>query len=237
MLTNRVTIAGGEPRFVSNRDASCRMFRTNWLERFSYVHPAVPHAIFLPIIAALMLTATERSTLERVLWFGGGVVFWTLTEYLIHRFVFHPPPQIEDDTRRLLSTLGPDDPCMAALPTWRHRFYFLVHGVHHDFPSDSRRLVMPPAVSVPLAGLFFALFRLAVGSASLAAFAGFLTGYLIYDTSHYLIHRGSARTALGRSQRRRHFRHHYADSSHDYGVSSPLWDLLLGTRGAGREHF
>jgi dihydroceramide fatty acyl 2-hydroxylase len=199
------------------------------------VHPAVPHAIFLPSIAALILAPTEQPAFERVLWFGGGLLAWSLTEYLIHRFVFHPPPQIEEDTRRLLTGLGPNQPCMAALPTWRHRFYFLVHGVHHDFPSDSRRLVMPPAVSVPLAGLFFTLFRLALGAASLVTFAGFLAGYLIYDTTHYLTHRGWAGTALGRFQRRRHFRHHYADSSHDYGVSSPLWDVLLGTLGSGRD--
>lgn len=229
-----MTVAGPEPRFVSNRDASCRMFRSNWLERFSYVHPAVPHAIFLPVMAALLLMPADQSPFERGLWFGAGLLAWSLTEYLIHRFVFHPPPQIEDDTRRLLAGLGPDDACMAALPTWRHRFYFLVHGVHHDFPSDSRRLVMPPAVSVPLAALFFALFRLVLGGSSLVAFAGFIAGYLIYDTTHYLTHRGSPRTALGRFLRRRHFRHHYADSSHDYGVSSPLWDVLLGTLGSGR---
>ena len=34
---------------------------------------------------------------------------------------------------------------------------------------------------------------------------------------------------LSRFLKRRHFRHHYADSEKDFGVSSPLWDAILGT--------
>jgi hypothetical protein len=223
-----------EPRYVSNRDASCRMFRREWLERFSHVHPIVPHVIYLPLIGYLLIQAQARdaSALRTAGLFAFGLLVWTLSEYVIHRFVFHPPPRIEEDTRRVLSAIGVDEPCLAALPTWRHRFYFLVHGVHHDFPADSRRLVMPPSVSVPLAALFFIGFELCLGSSAPGAFAGFVGGYLFYDTTHYFTHHGAARTAVSRFQRKRHFRHHYADSSHDFGVSSPFWDAVLGTLGS-----
>jgi 4-hydroxysphinganine ceramide fatty acyl 2-hydroxylase len=39
------------------------------------------------------------------------------------------------------------------------KIHFIFHGVHHDYPSDSRRLVMPPSVSIPLAILFYFLFE------------------------------------------------------------------------------
>ena len=225
-----------ERRFVSNRDASCRMFRSELLERLSHVHPAVPHVIFLPLIAWLVWRSLSHHSLVSLLsYLAVGVVVWTLTEYVIHRFLFHPPAAIEEDTRRILSRLSASEPCMPALPSWHHRFYFLVHGVHHDFPSDSRRLVMPPSVSIPLAAIFFVLFGAVLGLEAPAAFAGFVAGYLFYDTTHYLTHHGPARTALSRFQRKRHFRHHYADSAHDYGVSSPLWDVLLGTIGWNAE--
>jgi sterol desaturase/sphingolipid hydroxylase (fatty acid hydroxylase superfamily) len=62
-------------------------------------------------------------------------------------------------------------------------------------------------------------------------FAGFVAGYLVYDTTHYLTHHSAGGTALGRYQKKRHFRHHYSDSTRNFGVSSPLWDLVLGTVG------
>ena len=214
------------------------MFRSHWLEALSHVHPAVPHVIYLPLIIALLWGAwvSGAGTGAIAQFFGLGALLWTLAEYVIHRFVFHPPPQIEEDTRRIIGELPRGEPAMAALPTLRHRFYFLVHGVHHDFPSDSRRLVMPPSVSVPLAALFWLAFRAALGASGAIAFAGFAAGYLCYDTIHYLTHHGAARSTLGRIQRKRHFRHHYENSSANYGVSSPLWDLLFGTRArdAGR---
>jgi sterol desaturase/sphingolipid hydroxylase (fatty acid hydroxylase superfamily) len=73
-----------------------------------------------------------------------------------------------------------------------------------------------------------------LGAGAPAAFAGFATGYLAYDTIHFVTHHSSARSPLARIWKRRHFRHHYADSTRDFGVSSPLWDIVLGTKGKGR---
>ena len=218
-------------RFVSNRNESCRMFRSEWLEHLSHVHPVVPHLLYLPLITTMLWQARASGcpagTVARL--FAAGVIVRTFVEYIIHRFVFHPPPHIEDETRQVLTRLAPGQPAMPALPAWRHRFYFLVHGVHHDFPSDARRLVMPPSVSAPLAVIFFGAFHLALGAAAPAAFAGFVAGYLCYDTIHYFTHQGGTGGAFGRFQRKHHFRHHYIDSSRGFGVSSPLWDLALGT--------
>ena len=232
-MTTTVTAPPAERRFVSNRDETCRMYRSDLLERLSRVHPAVPLLLFLPVIGVMLWWAFRagRAAADLALLFGEGVLLWTLVEYVIHRFLFHPPQWIEDDTRRILGGLPRGAPAMPAMPTLRHRFYFTVHGVHHDYPSDARRLVMPPSVSIPLAAVFFVIFRAAFGAASPAVFAGFVAGYLAYDMTHYLTHHGATRTALGRYQRRRHFRHHYADSTRDYGVSSPLWDVVWRTLG------
>ena len=42
------------------------------------------------------------------------------------------------------------------------RLHWIIHGVHHDHPNDPLRLVMPPAVSVPLAAAVFGLLYLIV---------------------------------------------------------------------------
>jgi sterol desaturase/sphingolipid hydroxylase (fatty acid hydroxylase superfamily) len=211
------------------------MFRAGWLERLSHVRPWVPHLIFVPVIlAALVIALRSETPGEAAVLVLGGLVFWTLTEYVIHRFCFHPPDWVEDDTRRIVASLRTGDAVITALPTLRHKFYFLVHGVHHDYPNDSTRLVMPPSVSVPLSAAFFALFRAALGPGAFAAFAGFSIGYLAYDTIHFATHHAGAQSALAHVWRKRHFRHHYADSSRDFGVSSPLWDLLIGSSGKDR---
>ena len=227
-----VVSAGPDHRFVSNDDASCRMFTLDWMESLSHVRPWVPHLTFIPAIVVALIAALRANSPGRVaVLMCGGLLFWTVTEYVIHRFLFHPPQWIEDDTRRIVGSLGPRDPVISALPTLRHKFYFVVHGVHHDFPNDSTRLVMPPSVSIPLASLFFVFFRVVLGGGAPAAFAGFAIGYLAYDTIHFAVHHAGTQSATARRWRRRHFRHHYANSTRDFGVSSPLWDFILGTVG------
>jgi sterol desaturase/sphingolipid hydroxylase (fatty acid hydroxylase superfamily) len=222
----------GSRRFVNNDDTSCRMFKADWMEALSHVRPWVPHVCFVPVIIAALITALRTDTAGRtVALVLIGLAFWTVTEYVIHRSVFHPPQWIEDDTRRIVATLDRGDAVIAALPTWRHKFYFLTHGVHHDYPNDSTRLVMPPSVSIPLAAAFFLAFRAVSGGAAMAMFAGFASGYLAYDTIHFATHHPGVQWSVARVWRQRHFRHHYADSTRDFGVSSPLWDIVLGTGG------
>jgi hypothetical protein len=225
-----------ERRYVSNEDETCRMFGSELFERLSHVHPAIPHVLYVPVITVMLIQAVRagQSPLLIAGLLAGGAMVWSLLEYVIHRFVFHPPQWIEDETRAITASLATGQAVIPALPSWRHKFYFLVHGVHHDYPNDSGRLVMPPSVSIPLAVIFFFLFQWLLGPLTPAAFAGLVGGYLAYDTTHYLTHHSPGKTALGRYQKKRHFRHHYYDSTRNFGVSSPLWDLIWGTMGRNR---
>ena len=137
-----------------------------------------------------------------------GLVIWTLTEYWLHRLVFH---------------WEPDHPIGS-------RLHFIIHGVHHDHPNDRLRLVMPPAVSVPLAALFLWVYTLIFGTpGAYPIFAGFILGYLFYDYTHYHVHHHTPRTKLGKRLREQHMRHHFQDHRYGFGVSSPLWDIAFGT--------
>ena len=73
--------------------ASPPMFESRFLDKLSRVHPAVVPTIFVPAIVVFSVLALERvSVLE---WIGcaiGGYLFWTISEYAIHRFVFHFEP-------------------------------------------------------------------------------------------------------------------------------------------------
>ena len=57
----------------------------------------------------------------------GGIVFWTFIEYTGHRYVFHSHPKT----------------------AFGKKLLYLIHGAHHDYPNDPRRLVVPPLVSIP----------------------------------------------------------------------------------------
>ena len=65
--------------------------------------------------------------------------------------------------------------------------------------------------------------------------SGVLAGYVAYDCLHYAMHhapRGALPGPLLRELRARHAHHHYHDAATGYGISSLLFDALLGTRAA-----
>ena len=189
--------------------ASPRMFDSELLDRLSRVHPVVPLVLFLPAIAVLFAFGQVAATpLAVVGLMVGGYFFWTLTEYWMHRLVFHFEPE----------------------HGFGARLHWIIHGVHHDHPNDPMRLVMPPSVSVPLALAFWGLFVLVLGAPSGHLFAaGFLAGCLIYDMTHYHVHHHKPRTRAGRVLRELHMRHHFQDDTRGFGVSAPFWDYVFRT--------
>ena len=193
--------------------ASPPMFDSRLLDALSRVHPLVPILIFGPAIVGLMAWGLSRlSVLAAVALAVGGYALWTLFEYWLHRIVFHFEPE---------RGIGA-------------RLHWIIHGVHHDHPNDPMRLVMPPSVSIPLATLFVWLFYLVLGSpAFLPLGAGFFTGYLAYDMTHYYLHHFRPRGSLGRMLRERHMRHHFQDETRGFGISAPYWDEVFGTSSRG----
>jgi dihydroceramide fatty acyl 2-hydroxylase len=195
---------------TSRLSASPPLFDSRFLDYFSRIHPSVPAILFLPIIAALIWLTADRGEgpLAIVGLVLGGLGLWTLTEYWLHRLLFHWEPSFR----------------------YGDRLHFIIHGVHHDHPNDRMRLVMPPALSIPLAAVFYAGFVLVFGTpAAFSLFAGLLLGYLAYDYTHYHVHHHTPRTKLGKRLREQHMRHHFQDHRYGYGVSSPLWDVVFGT--------
>jgi sterol desaturase/sphingolipid hydroxylase (fatty acid hydroxylase superfamily) len=189
--------------------ASPPMFRWRWLDRLSRVHHTVPLFIFVPAIAVLTVFGVRGLGWAAIVGcVAGGYLTWTLTEYWLHRAVFHFEPE---------KGIGA-------------RLHWIIHGVHHDHPNDPKRLVMPPAVSVPLGLAFLAVFVLILGTPAGFLFtASFLAGYLVYDMLHYYVHHHRPRSRLGRWLRELHMRHHFQDDTIMYGISAPWWDSVFGT--------
>jgi sterol desaturase/sphingolipid hydroxylase (fatty acid hydroxylase superfamily) len=192
-----------------------RLFESDLLERLSRVHPLTPLLTWAPVIAWLLWRSATVSGLRAgtlVQLAAVGLVAWTLTEYLVHRFLFHYRPR---------SAAG-------------QRLVYIIHGVHHEAPDDPTRQLMPPACAAIGLAIVYGMLRAILGYPWVEPiFAFFLTGYLAYDYTHFAVHR-RPRTRLGRALRRWHMLHHFATPSARWGVSSPLWDHVFRTAGGAR---
>ena len=194
-------------RFVSKRDESVRMFDNPVLEFCSRAHPLTP-LFYGPVLAWFAYVGfVEQGFLLASALFVGGFLIWTLTEYWVHRTLFHFEPR---------SAMG-------------RRMHYLWHGVHHDYPRDHTRLVMPLMSSLPLAVILYLGFRLLGGDWHPALFAGFAFGYITYDLTHYALHHWHLANPVFRWLKRHHLKHHFTDDTTGYGVSTPLWDFVFRT--------
>jgi sterol desaturase/sphingolipid hydroxylase (fatty acid hydroxylase superfamily) len=193
------------------RNASARMFENDFLEACSQVHPAVPFVFYIPIILTLLAWAhfTGRTTWGPTLLFIPlGWVTWDLMEYLIHRHFFHWEGR------------GP----------WTRKLHDIVHGYHHRFPDDRKRLVMPLGASIPLAIVIGGLLALmGKPAATIPYFCGIVAGYLFYDFTHWSSHYRPPKTAWGRAIRAHHMAHHFACPDRNFGISHRWVDVLVGS--------
>ncbi len=205
-----------------------RLFRSDLLEFFTHVHPAVVLLVWVPVVAGFLAVSIAgapegRLPLHVPLAFATGLFLWTLTEYTLHRFLFHFTPHSPG----------------------QERVSFLFHGVHHAQPMVKSRLVMPPALSIPLGFFFFGLFGLVtrfglgVPEWHYPLFAGLIAGYIVYDMLHYSTHHFRLRNPYLLYLRRNHMQHHATCPDRRFGVTSNLWDRVFGTmphedRPAGR---
>lgn len=190
---------------------SPRMFESDLVDLFSRTHPLVVPILYVPGLAiplaygifSLKIGLAQSSGLWVL-----GFIGWTLTEYWLHRTVFH---------REFAGR-------------WGARIHFWIHGVHHQWPKDKYRLVMPPAVSLSLYFIFAGLFHLPFGPRYMWPFhSGFVAGYLVYDMTHFATHHLRPLTAWGRQVRRHHLLHHFKNPTQRFGVSSFIWDWVFGT--------
>jgi sterol desaturase/sphingolipid hydroxylase (fatty acid hydroxylase superfamily) len=201
---------------IVNDPEPIRLFKSDFLEFFTHIHPAVIFVIYVPVVVYFLWQAISQKLSAGliIMTFLIGLFVWTFAEYTLHRFVFHYP---------------------AKTPRMK-RITFLFHGIHHAQPLEPTRLVMPPVVSIPGTILFFGLFRLLIGyflgfpQVVGTVFAGFIVGYLTYDMTHYATHHFAMRAGVLKYLKRYHMQHHYKTPNKRFGVSSPLWDIVFGTK-------
>ncbi len=129
-----------------------------------------------------------------------GLFAFSFIEYFFHRWLFH-----------------------THIPLFEQG-----HRMHHEHPLgyDSLPFFLPPMVLLALTGLLVWLVPL--GFALLLG--GAITfGYISYVLAHFIIHHVRFKQPLLRRWAGAHHVHHYHPET-NFGVTTLLWDILLGTR-------
>ncbi|GAB3861822.1 sterol desaturase family protein [Micromonospora andamanensis] len=197
---------------MANRGAILRgrgpaVFSSTFIDHIVHVHPLVAVALYLPVIVVAAVASLDQAgPLALVGWAVGGYLTWTLVEYWGHRIVLHFEPE----------------------QGWGAWFHRIVHGLHHDYPQDSRRSIMTPLLSVPIVGTALVVSIVVMDLPSMYA-AGFVLGYLAYDLIHLYLHHSRPKAGPMKWLHELHMRHHFRDDGRGFGVSAPYWDKVFGT--------
>ena len=118
-----------------------RLFKNQYLEYLTKTHPLVIWGMYIPILAFMLYFSASTlafNALQLILSFLGGMFFWSLFEYAIHRYGFHFFAESER----------------------AKKIVYIIHANHHEFPRDKERLFMPPVPSLLLASTVFCLMYL-----------------------------------------------------------------------------
>lgn len=162
------------------------------------------------VVCLIALTRGENFSWRYIfLLIGVGVLSWTLIEYVLHRFIFHYSPR---------SAFG-------------KKLVYAAHLSHHENPRATNRLFSSLLVSVPIATPYVLLSWIVTGSMQAASylFAGLTAGYFCYEWLHFQAHHRRPRLRIFRYLRKYHLLHHYQTPELRFGVTSPLFDVLLRT--------
>ena len=173
-------------------------------------NPTLQYVVFVPLIilvSAYALLRLEMLWWEFLLGFGASLVFWTIFEYIMHRYLFHANPH----------------------NAWMRKLLDSMHWAHHEYPNDKRMMLINPLVSVPVAGAVYLIFYWLIGKYAHPFIAGVMAIYLLYDWFHYASHNENYNNWWFQLMKRHHMKHHYQNSTKNYGFISTIWDKILDT--------
>lgn len=186
------------------------LFTNGWMEKLTRTHISIPVIMHLSIVGYVSYLALQQhNVVPFVLFFAAGLLTWTFAEYWVHRYIYH----VKTDKK------------------WLLKIQHMGHGIHHQYPKDPTRLAMPPVPALLLLSVFYGLFWLVMRGYAIAFFPGFLFGYVLYISLHYMQHilKPPKFGPLNRLWKFHTLHHYKYPETKAFGVSTKLWDIVFGT--------
>ena len=89
---------------LDHSEEPIRLFKSNFLEFFTHISPITVLILWLPVIFYALyrgfIAFQVNNTVGYVaVGYFGGLVLWTLAEYVLHRFLFHFKPKTKKQER------------------------------------------------------------------------------------------------------------------------------------------
>ncbi|WP_020402066.1 sterol desaturase family protein [Gracilimonas tropica] len=189
------------------------LFENSFLEPLTKSPPYISAITYSLLGLVLLAIGVQRSGVDQF-WvgaaiFAGALFFWTLFEYFAHRYLFHIDEYFPESA-------------------FAQKLAYTLHGIHHEFPRDTERIIMPPVPGLMILGLLFLVYFLLMGNYVYLFLPGFITGYLLYTRIHYKTHVTPVPSYL-KSNYKHHALHHYKYPEKAFGISTTLWDRVFGT--------
>jgi len=189
------------------------LFNNPALEALTKSPPPVSWGYYFIIDVCLLIYGVSNSPNNEILLgagiFIGAFFFWSFFEYFFHRYINHLDEHFPESK-------------------FAHRLAYMIHGVHHEYPRDKERVIMPPIPGTLIAATVFGIIYLLMGSYAFFFMPGFLAGYLLYTYIHYTVHKKHVPSLL-KTLYRHHALHHYKYPEKAFGVTTTLWDRVFGT--------
>lgn len=175
-------------------------------------YPAIQGYLVLAVVCLALAVYLGGSPMAMLGAAGACLLVYPLVEYLLHRFLLHAS---------FLYKL----PQTAAL--WKR-----IHFDHHQDPNDlgvlfgAMHTTLPPILllTIPIGWVIGG-----PGAAAVAVATGLLI-FCLYEFCHCIQHLPfTPRLAVLRRIKRNHLAHHFHSEHGNFGITSPIMDLVFGT--------
>jgi sterol desaturase/sphingolipid hydroxylase (fatty acid hydroxylase superfamily) len=193
-VSTTTLLSDGAPENL--REIEMRLTKIGYYSEL-FVYPVLIAALAVAGIAH----AGPLAACEWISIFFGFLVLWTLIEYVLHRFVFHHIPIIQE-----------------------------MHHHHHCEERSFIGTPLWVSLAAHCTIVFLPILALSDLWLASAASCGLATGYIWYVAIHHILHHWHpSHSSYLYRLKRHHALHHHVDPSRNFGVTTSVWDWVFGT--------